>query len=47
MRYIDYVVTEGWKQESKKNGKEFGFMANTNYCGKYEKKKRDENGGVN
>lgn len=33
MRYIDYVVIEGWKHESK-NGKEFGVMDNTISCGK-------------
>lgn len=37
MRCIDYVVIEGWKWESKKNGNEVCFVASTISCGKYEK----------
>lgn len=36
MRYIDYVVIEGWKHESKKNSKEFAFMGSTISLEKYK-----------
>lgn len=44
MRYIDYIVIEGWKQEPKKDGKDFGFMGSTISLAKYEYKREVEMG---
>lgn len=47
MRYIDYVVIEGWKQESKKNGKEFIFKGSTISLENIWLKEEGGNGTVN